>query len=336
MLYIVANTQYELTQKILSEINVYETRIIDGLNYFRYKSKFLKKICTMLFMLNFSLPYRFIFSNTFIAKIQNINADDSILFWDICLFDLINEICSVVKSKNIKVFFWNTIGKSKSLKGKLWFKQIKKLKKKIEFLTFDSADATNYGFKITNQICYDPNKYFVETGHLKDSDVYFVGKDKGRYEIVNSIYEELISFGFVCDFNVVRDKTSPIKVNHAWGLFELTFEDNIAHINKTKALLEIVKEKQIGLTMRTLESLFFKKKLITNNRDIENYDFYSPKNIFILGKDEHIEVFLKSDFDDTIKFNKADYLIDTWLEKNLMNINACYLINGLNKSKGQG
>ena len=89
MLYIVANTQYELTQKILSEISVCETRIIDRLNYFKYKSKFLKKICTMLFMLNFNLPYRFIFSNAFIAKIQNITADDSILFWDIYLFDLI-------------------------------------------------------------------------------------------------------------------------------------------------------------------------------------------------------------------------------------------------------
>lgn len=317
MLYIVADTQYELTQRILSEISICEVKIIDAQNYFKYKSKLLKKICTLLFLLNFNLSYRLYFSTAFIKKIKDINADDSILFWDICFFDLINGIGSVSKSKNIKVFLWNSIGKIKSLKENLRLKRIKNMKKKIEFLTFDFLDAKKYGFKITNQICYDPDKYFVETNHLKDSDVYFVGLDKGRYEILNSIYENITSLGFSCDFNIVRDKFSPVKINPCFGLSSLTFEDNIAHINKTKTLLEIVKENQTGLTMRTLECLCFKKKLITNNKSIENYVFYSPKNIFILGKDENIEAFLQGDFDDSIKFDKSNYLIDTMLEKNL-------------------
>lgn len=335
MLYIVADTQYELTQRILSEISICEFKIIDVRNYFKYKSKLLKKICTLLFLLNFNLSYRLHFSAAFIKKIKDINADDSILFWDIYSLDLINGIAFVSKSKDIKVFFWNSMGKDKSLKGHLRSKKVEKMKKKVEFLTFDFLDAKKYGFKITNQICYDPDKYFVKTNLLKDSDVYFVGLDKGRYEILNSIYENITSLGFSCDFNIVRDRFSPVKINPYFGFNSLTFEDNIAHINKTKTLLEIVKENQTGLTMRTLESLCFKKKLITNNKNIENYEFYSPKNIFILGKDENIEAFLQCNFDDSIKFDKSNYLIDAWLEKNLCGIDSKCLTMQQKKSTEQ-
>ncbi len=34
--------------------------------------------------------------------------------------------------------------------------------------------------------------------------------------------------------------------------------------------------------MRVLESVFLSKKLITNNPDIVNYDFYTPDNIMLL------------------------------------------------------
>ena len=44
---------------------------------------------------------------------------------------------------------------------------------------------------------------------------------------------------------------------------------------------EIVQPGQGGLTIRTLEALFYNKKLITNNESITEYDFYNADNIFI-------------------------------------------------------
>ena len=38
---------------------------------------------------------------------------------------------------------------------------------------------------------------------------------------------------------------------------------------------------------------------------------------------------------DSIKFDKSKYLIDTWLEKNLGNVNSRYLALCQNKSKEQ-
>ncbi len=52
-----------------------------------------------------------------------------------------------------------------------------------------------------------------------------------------------------------------------------------------KAILDIPSPKQKGLTIRTLECLALKKKIITTNETIKNYDFYNPNNICIIDWD---------------------------------------------------
>ena len=52
-----------------------------------------------------------------------------------------------------------------------------------------------------------------------------------------------------------------------------------------KCILDSAQAGQSGLTIRVFETLGAKKMLITTNKDIVNYDFYHPNNIFILGKD---------------------------------------------------
>ena len=41
-----------------------------------------------------------------------------------------------------------------------------------------------------------------------------------------------------------------------------------------------------------------KKKLITNNKDIINYDFYNSNNIFVLGEDnlDNIKEFIEKEY----------------------------------------
>ena len=52
------------------------------------------------------------------------------------------------------------------------------------------------------------------------------------------------------------------------------------------SILDIEHPLQTGLTIRTLETLGAKKKLITTNRNITDYDFYSPQNILILDRNK--------------------------------------------------
>ena len=58
------------------------------------------------------------------------------------------------------------------------------------------------------------------------------------------------------------------------------------------------------------ESIFYDKKLITNNKSLKDYDFYHPNNIFILDNNyDKIKEFLAKPFikiDNEIK-EKYDY-----------------------------
>lgn len=51
--------------------------------------------------------------------------------------------------------------------------------------------------------------------------------------------------------------------------------------SESKCVLDSAQDGQLGLTIRVLEALGAKKKLITTNEDVVNYDFYKPENIYV-------------------------------------------------------
>lgn len=63
---------------------------------------------------------------------------------------------------------------------------------------------------------------------------------------------------------------------------------------KSKCILDAAQAGQTGLTMRTFEVLGAKKKLITSNQTIKEYDFYNPTNIYIYSQGEKFD--FSSDF----------------------------------------
>lgn len=83
---------------------------------------------------------------------------------------------------------------------------------------------------------------------------------------------------------------------------KLNHEQIIDYYRKSKAVLDINKPFQNGLTIRTFEVLAAGRKLITTNTDIKNYPFYNPDNILIIDR-ENVE--LHPDF-FTTKFVHAD------------------------------
>ena len=54
-------------------------------------------------------------------------------------------------------------------------------------------------------------------------------------------------------------------------------------VKKSKAVLDLAHEKQQGLTMRTMETLGIKRKLVTNNVYLRDYEFYNECNDLILS-----------------------------------------------------
>ena len=67
---------------------------------------------------------------------------------------------------------------------------------------------------------------------------------------------------------------------------ELPYEEVLKYVKNTQCILDIVQKGQEGLTRRIMEAMFFNKKLVTNNDQIQQYDFYDRKNIYLLGQDQ--------------------------------------------------
>src|SRR5690606_24485813 len=98
---------------------------------------------------------------------------------------------------------------------------------------------------------------------------------------------------------------------------KIPYQEYLELISKTKAIIDIIPDGQSGLTVRPMESIFLKKKLVTTDLEIANQDFYNKQNIFIIGKDD--ESLLK-EFIDSAYVPIADsvvyqYDLDGWLQR---------------------
>ena len=94
-----------------------------------------------------------------------------------------------------------------------------------------------------------------------------------------------------------------------------TQKEIYAVYNKAKCVLDIEMRAQTGLTMRTMDILGLRKKLITTNQDIVNYDFYNPNNILVIDRDNlNIDYgFLDLPYQDLDNDIYQKYSIRNWL-----------------------
>ena len=84
---------------------------------------------------------------------------------------------------------------------------------------------------------------------------------------------------------------------------------------KSRILVDIPMKNQNGLTIRTFECLGSGQKLITSNKNIAEYDFYSPEYIYIFGDgDINTGDAFFNDGAVSVK-NIENYYIDRWVER---------------------
>lgn len=87
-------------------------------------------------------------------------------------------------------------------------------------------------------------------------------------------------------------------------------------VEQSKIVLDAQHPKQTGLTMRTLETLGAQRKLITTNSYVKDYDFYNPRNILVVDRDNPIVPldFVESEFEELPADIYNKYSLDSWLK----------------------
>lgn len=86
-------------------------------------------------------------------------------------------------------------------------------------------------------------------------------------------------------------------------------------ISCSRIIIDIQHPKQVGLTIRTIEMLGARRKLITTNVAIKEYDFYNSNNILVIDREnpEIPEMFFKESYEPIEQKIYDKYSLDGWL-----------------------
>lgn len=212
------------------------------------------------------------------------------------------------KDKRIIIWYWNEVTE-REMKPQTVIE-----KYNCEAWTFDKKNAEKYHMN------YNDTYYFstIKLPNNKiENEVFYVGIDReGRIGELKKIANILNTNNLKYNFNLT---ISPIKKREKGYNYKerLEYKEVIDEISKTKAILDLTKKTQYGLTLRPMEAIFFNKKLITDNKNILEYKFYNKKNIFIIGYDdfEGIKDFLNSEYEEIDKNIINEYDFENWISR---------------------
>jgi len=115
-------------------------------------------------------------------------------------------------------------------------------------------------------------------------DVFFIGINKGRFKRIMNIEEKITKLGLKCKFFYVSKlhfftkRYSPM----------IPYTKALSLLASSRAILDISQVGQMGLTQRFMESIFYEKKIITNNHDIKRFKIYNKNNIYILSEHDDL------------------------------------------------
>lgn len=245
------------------------------------------------------LPFKTLWYN---KKILKHNAKSIVIFETQITREYLIWLRDNHKSK-VHVWYWNIVKNTvnpdelRDVADQLW--------------TFSSRESKEFN------MLFNAPPYFndIKLDELAtDLDVVFVGKDKGRAEKLFE-YERIFQrMGLKTHFHIAPNKRWQKKKIHKR---KIDYSETLRFTARTKAVFDLIEIVDSGLSMRAMETLFLKKKLITNNILIKNYDFYDSKNIFILGIDkiEELPDFVNSPFIEIDEKIKLFYDFDYWLKR---------------------
>lgn len=114
-----------------------------------------------------------------------------------------------------------------------------------------------------------------------------------------------------------KSKSKPINVEGVTITENSTpFSQIYQYADNTKVVIDISHPNQKGLSMRPYECIGLERKLITNNAEIKNYDFYNPNNIFVIENFDNLEIpdsFLNTSYEKLPTNIYEKYHISNWL-----------------------
>ena len=221
---------------------------------------------------------------------------------------LLNKELEYVTSKAKKsiVYFWDS------------FKLIGRYERTLPFFdvkfSFEPSDVEKYNMQLLTNFYFDS-----VSSNKTTTDAYYIGNFDNRILIIEKIVSLLVENDLKPEV-LIKIKSNKKTEIYSKGIKFITefvpFEENQKRIKETKIILDIHKQVQNGLTFRVFEAIGLNKKLITTNKDIINYDFYNPNNIFIWDENtkEIPKDFLNKEYEKLPENIYQKYSLENWVK----------------------
>jgi hypothetical protein len=177
------------------------------------------------------------------------------------------------KSEKRIVYYWDSFEKIPATKNTMIFFN--------NHFSFDTKDCTNFKMNLISNF-YVPTNNNVSVLY----DFYFLGTYDQRYSQITTIFNKLINRGFTCGGYIYSNKLENIINKQDYLEYSnkiVPFKDSFLFAKRTKFILDIAHENQSGLSFRIFEGICLRKKVITTNKNVVNYDFYDMQNIYLLN-----------------------------------------------------
>lgn len=266
---------------------------------------------------------RILFGYNFVNELRKITQEDKVLIWDIPSIKTNIMLHQELDTDEIMTFLWNPLCSLYKSRFSLW--KFLHYKEKYHFLysTFDPYDARKHNMMLLPQV-YDLNhlRQFVNdnTDKVILYDVAFLAALKGREYEIYKTYERLKDEKLTAFFYLFHPNTRiqiPEILRNFLHTEKMQYDAYVKQATHSKAILEIVQKGQEGMSLRPLEAMVLKKKLITNNASITNEKIYHPNNVYIFNypnKYHSITEFLEAPYIELPEELKRRHDIQTWIQ----------------------
>lgn len=186
------------------------------------------------------------------------------------------------------LYMWDSV-QNKGVKGILKYFDMK--------FSFDSDDCKRYGMKF--RPLFYSSTFSVNNEQKTDFkyDVTFIGTvHSDRAKILYQIKEYCDKNGMTYYFYLFIPGKFLLFLRmiftHGLRQWEKSYihtkpmaKEKVARISlETRCVIDINHPRQTGLTMRTIEMIGLKRKLMTTNQNIKQYDFYRPENQIVIDR----------------------------------------------------
>ncbi len=218
------------------------------------------------------------------------------------------------------LYLWDSINNFKT--------DFVKIKEFDKVFSFDKGDSEKYGME------FRPLFYTGKYAEIADitvnipRNILFVGTiHSDRYAVLHKIKQRVMSDSrgvyfymfFMSRLLYFKMKYLNLGLKNCnmsdFHFTSISTNDIIELLKKSDIVVDVNHPKQTGLTMRSIEVLGAKRKLITTNAAIKGYDFYNPNNILVIDRYNPIisDIFLDSKYEEIDDSVYEKYSLESWV-----------------------